>query len=62
MKLMQFDGLVVNVDNVTHIEVCDEDVSTVIHFVSGEYRVVQSPYREVYKRLYKLTTGASVSN
>ena len=69
MKLMQFEDLVVNLDNVTHIEVRPvisgskpQKCNTVIHFVSGEVKVINTPYKEVYKRLYKLTTGASVSN
>ena len=61
MKMMQFDDLVINVDNVTHIEVCEEDVSTVIHFVSGDMRVIQTPYKTVYTRLYKMFMGASIS-
>ena len=69
MKLMQFEGLVLNLDNVTHIEVGPvisgskpEKWSTVIHFVSGGVKVINTSYKEVCKRLYKLNTGAYVNN
>ena len=58
--MIQFDNLSIFINHITIVEECEENVSTVIHVISGDQRVVQVPYKEVLKRLYKLRTGATV--
>lgn len=58
--MIQFDNIAFFLAHITMIEVCEEEVSTVIHLTSGDPRVVQVPYKEVLKRLYKLGTGATI--
>lgn len=58
--MIQFDNLSVFINHITIVEECEKDVSTVIHVVSGDQRVVRVPYKEVLKRLYKYSTGATL--
>lgn len=58
--MIQFDNIAFFVAHITLVEACEEDTSTVIHLTSGDLRVVQVPYKEVLKRLYKLRTGATM--
>ena len=59
MTILQFENLSVFVEHVVLVEECEEKKSTVIHLVSGIVRVVDVPYKEVLKRMYSRTTGAT---